>query len=63
MIEACAHHFACKKALTMGPDTRAHQSFVSPSQLHADLVISQAEYISDMTQVVKSIAALINSIR
>ncbi len=41
----------------------AHQSFVSPSQLHADLVISQAEYISDMTQVVKSIAALINSIR
>ena len=37
----------------------AQQAFVSPSQIHADLIINQADYISDMTQVVKSVISLI----
>jgi len=39
----------------------AHQAFVSPSQIHADLTIDQTQYISNMTQVVKSVVALVNS--
>lgn len=39
----------------------AHQTFVAPSQTHADLVIDQQAYVSDMTQVAKSVIALINS--
>lgn len=38
----------------------AHQAYVSPSQVHADLAIDQTEYISDMTRVVESIVALVN---
>ena len=39
----------------------AHQAFVSPSQIHADLVIDQTEYITNMTRVVESVVALVNS--
>jgi len=39
----------------------AHQKFVSPSQSHANLVIEQTQYITDMTQVVKSIVDMINA--
>ena len=39
----------------------AHQSFVSPSQIHADLVIDQTQYITNMTKVVESIVALVNA--
>lgn len=38
----------------------AHQAYVSPSQLFADLVIDQTEYITDMTGVVESVVALVN---
>lgn len=39
----------------------AHQNFVSPSQIHADLVIDQTQYISNITQVVQSVVALVNA--
>lgn len=39
----------------------AHQAFVSPSQIHADLVIDQTQYITNMTKVVESVVALVNS--
>jgi len=39
----------------------AHQAYVSPSQIHADLVIDQTEYISNMTKVVESIVAMMNA--
>ena len=38
----------------------AHQSFVSPSQRHADLIIDQTQYISNMTAVVESIVGMMN---
>ena len=38
----------------------AHQAFVSPSQIHADIVIDQTQYITNMTKVVKSVVALVN---
>ena len=36
----------------------AHQTHVSPSQIHADMVIDQAEYVSNITRVVEAIVAL-----
>ena len=39
----------------------AHQTFVSPSQTHADLIIDQTQYISNMTKVVESVVALMNA--
>ena len=39
----------------------AQQSFVDPSQIHADLVIDQTQYITNMTEVVESIVALVNA--
>lgn len=39
----------------------AHQAHVSPSQIYADLVINQTEYITDMTRVVESLVAMVNS--
>jgi len=39
----------------------AHQTFVSPSEIHADLIIEQTQYISNMTAVVETIIAMLNS--
>ena len=39
----------------------AHQAHVSPSQIYADIVIDQTEYITDMTRVVESLVAMVNS--
>ena len=36
----------------------AHQTFVSTSQVHADLVIDQTQYISNITGVVETIVAM-----
>jgi len=41
----------------------AHQIHVSPSQIHADLVIDQTEYVSNITGVIEAIMALINKRR
>lgn len=38
----------------------AHQTHVSPSQIHADMVIDQAEYVSNITGVVEAILAMVN---
>ena len=38
----------------------AHQTHVSPSQIHADMVIDQAEYVSNITRVVEAIVAMVN---
>ena len=38
----------------------AHQTHVSPSQIHADMVIDQAEYVSNITGVVEAIVAMVN---
>jgi len=38
----------------------AHQTYVSPSQKHADMIIKQADYISNITEVTKSIIAMIS---
>lgn len=37
----------------------AQQSYVTPSQIHADFIITQSEYVSDMTKVVQSVANLL----
>ena len=37
----------------------AQQSFVTPSKIHADIIIDQASYISDIDEVVKTVMALI----
>ena len=39
----------------------AHQKFVSPSQTHADLVIQQTQYVSNMTHVVEAVMALMKA--
>ncbi len=39
----------------------AHQTHVSPSQIHADLVIDQAEYVSNITGVIEPILTMINA--
>ena len=38
----------------------AQKQHVSPSQIHADMVIDQAEYVSNMTGVVEAIVAMVN---
>lgn len=38
----------------------AHQKHVSPSQTHADLIINQTDYISNMTAVVEAILVMVN---
>ena len=38
----------------------AHQSYVSPSKIHADIIIEQADYISNLTGVAQSVVALLN---
>ena len=38
----------------------AHQTFVSPSRAHADLIIDQAQYISNLTAVVDAIVENLN---
>lgn len=38
----------------------AQKQHVSPSQIHADLVIDQAEYVSNMTGVVEAIVDMVN---
>jgi len=38
----------------------AQKQHVSPSQIHADLVIDQAEYVSNMTGVVEAIIDMVN---
>ena len=38
----------------------AHQTHVSPSQIHAAMVIDQAEYVSNITGVVEAIVAMVN---
>lgn len=39
----------------------AHERHVQPSQIHADLIIDQTEYISNITGVVNAIAAMIKT--
>lgn len=39
----------------------AHQKFVAPSKVHADVIIEQKQYITNMTQVVETMVALINA--
>ena len=36
----------------------AHQNYVSPSQSHADMIIDQAQYISNITNVAKAVMSL-----
>ena len=38
----------------------ANQKFVGPSEIHAELILDQARYISDMTEVAQSILAMVN---
>lgn len=38
----------------------AHQKFVSASQKHADLIIGQNHYLSNITEVIEKIVSLIN---
>jgi len=39
----------------------AHQKFVDPSQIHADFIIDQTQYITNTSQIVESTVALVNA--
>ena len=41
----------------------AHKAYVSPSQVHADLVIDQTDYISDMTATIDRVMAEVGAVR